>query len=280
MGKRKAALVCCSNAMPPDMEPKITQLCEVLSGLGIVTDLRGCMFSTVPFGHGSARERAEELMKCYLDPTVTEIYDISGGDLANEILPYLDYTAIRDNPKPFFGYSDLTVILNGIFSKTGREGILYQVRNLISDAQVEQRQCFDTEAMFEFPVRFLRGEEMSGDVVGGNIRCFLKLAGTDYFPDLTDKILLLEAYGGQVPQIKTYLSQLKQLGAFEKVAGILLGTFTKMEEGAFQPSVEELVLEIAPKDMCVVKTDKIGHATDARAVRIGGFYRFSIGSGQ
>ena len=70
---------------------------------------------------------------------------------------------------------------------------------------------------------------MSGPLIGGNIRCFLKLAGTEYFPDLTGKLLLLEACGGGEPQLLTYLSHLEQLGAFRKVSGILLGTFTKLD---------------------------------------------------
>ena len=62
---------------------------------------------------------------------------------------------------------------------------------------------------------------MDGIVLGGNIRCLLKLAGTEYFPDMKDKILLLEAMSGQVPQMVTYFSQLQQMGVFEKVKGIL-----------------------------------------------------------
>ena len=62
---------------------------------------------------------------------------------------------------------------------------------------------------------------MKGIVVGGNIRCFLKLAGTRYFPALDNKVLLLEAHGGEVPQMTTYLSQLKQIGAFENANGII-----------------------------------------------------------
>lgn len=67
---------------------------------------------------------------------------------------------------------------------------------------------------------------MEGVVIGGNIRCFLKLAGTEYMPDFTDKILLLERYGGTVAQIETYMWQLKQLGAFDKIRVVLLGIFT------------------------------------------------------
>ncbi len=76
---------------------------------------------------------------------------------------------------------------------------------------------------------------MEGVVAGGNLRCLLKLAGTPYWPDLTGKLLFLEARSGLVPQLSTMLEQLSQLGAFRQAAGILLGTFTQMEREAAHP---------------------------------------------
>lgn len=106
-------------------------------------------------------------------------------------------------------------------------------------------------------------------MVGGNIRCFLKLAGTEFMPDLKDKILLLESYGGTVPQMETYLCQLQQLGAFDKAAGILLGTFTQMEAEKWIPTMEMLVKKFAGKDLPVAVTKDIGHGTDAKGIIIG-----------
>ena len=46
--------------------------------------------------------------------------------------------------------------------------------------------------LFDIKYEFLQGKYMEGVVAGGNIRCLLKLAGTEYMPDMTDKILVLE----------------------------------------------------------------------------------------
>ena len=83
--------------------------------------------------------------------------------------------------------------------------------------------------MFQLNYHFIQQKEMHGVVVGGNIRCFLKLAGTEYMPDLNDKILLLEARGGTVPQMETYLRQLQQLGAFKRLPAFCLN-FTEMKQ--------------------------------------------------
>ena len=123
--------------------------------------------------------------------------------------------------------------------------------------------------MFRLNYEFIQGEKMRGIVVGGNIRCFLKLAGTEYIPDLTDKILLLESFGGTAAKMETYLAQLSQLGAFEKVKGILLGTFTEMEETECKPDILTLLKEYVGKDMPIAVTKEIGHGVDSKAIVIG-----------
>ena len=88
-------------------------------------------------------------------------------------------------------------------------------------------------------------------------------------PDLQDKILLLESYGGDVAKMETYLCQLQQLGAFERIAGILLGTFSEMEENGYEPDIKTLVQGIVGKDMPIAVTRDIGHGTDSKAIVIG-----------
>ena len=161
--------------------------------------------------------------------------------------------------------------------RSGKSSVLYQVKNMVwgEVKEVQRRRFENRAALFDPQVRFVQGEKMEGVVVGGNIRCFLKLSGTRYFPDLCDKILLLEAYGGEVPQMATYLAQLKQLGAFEKVGGILLGTFTAMEAHACSPDITALVREAAGTQIPIAKTQEIGHGDDVKAIRIGERVHFS-----
>ena len=77
-------------------------------------------------------------MSFYKDDKIKAIFDISGGDVANGILPYLDYEQIANSEKMFWGYSDLTTVLNAIYKKTGKASVLYQIRNLIYDCKEVQ----------------------------------------------------------------------------------------------------------------------------------------------
>ena len=275
MGNNKVGIVCCSNGQKVAYAEKIKQLENTLLDMGIEPVFSDFIYEKENVFCGTAQERASALMDFYIDDEIVEIFDISGGDAANGVLPYLDYEVIANSKKRFWGYSDLTTIANAIYTKTGRSSILYQIRNLIYEYREQQIADFRNtfleggNELFQITYDFIQGTQMQGIVVGGNIRCFLKLAGTEYMPDLKDKILLLESYGGDVAKMETYLCQLQQLGAFDKVAGILLGTFSEMEEKGYEPDIKTLVKRIVGKDLPIAITRDIGHGTDAKAIVIG-----------
>lgn len=272
----KIAIVACSNAQTLSNKEKINELEEVIKDIGLVPVFSDFIYEKYSVFSGSAKERGKALMKYYLDKDIKAIFDISGGDVANEVLEYLDFQVIKNNPKPFFGYSDLTTIINAIYSKTENISYLYQIRNLVYSYKEIQKERFinsillGKDDLFNINYEFLQGNKMSGVVIGGNIRCFLKLSGTPYMPDLENKILLLEAFGGEVALMTTYLTQLKQMRAFEKINGIILGTFTKMEQNKVKPNIEEIVLNIVDnKSLPIIKTNEIGHGMDSKCMIIG-----------
>lgn len=211
----KIGIVACSNAQLLSNKEKINELEKVLKDIGLNPIFSKFIYEKYSVFSGSGKERGEALMNFYLDKDIKAIFDISGGDLANEVLDYLDFEIIKNNPKAFFGYSDLTTIINAIYSKTGNVSYLYQIRNLIYSFKDIQKERFinsillGKDDLFNIKYEFLQGNKMSGVVVGGNIRCFLKLSGTPYMPNLENKILLLESYGGEVALMTTYLTQLK-----------------------------------------------------------------------
>ncbi len=271
----KIAIVGCSNGQPQKNCEKLEKLYRTLSELGLTPVFGDCIYEKESVFSDTGKERAEVLMNFYRDKEIQAIFDISGGDIANEILPYLDYKQIAESDAVFWGYSDLTTIINAIFSKAGKKSVLYQVRNLISKDAPEQIADFSatffqgTGDLFSFQYEMIQKDSMQGIVVGGNIRCLLKLAGTAYWPDMNGKILLLESLGGLVPQMTAYLNQLKQIGVFEQINGILMGTFTKMEEENAAPSMTELVKRYAGRELPIAKTEEIGHGTNAKGIVIG-----------
>ncbi|EGT0691605.1 LD-carboxypeptidase [Clostridium perfringens] len=230
---------------------------------------------------GTGEEKARALEKLFLDKYIKMIFDISGGDLANEVLDFLDFNLIKENPKPFFGYSDLTVLLNAIYSQCDITTYNYQLRNLIGKFKEEQMQNFKAsfiegkEDIFNLDYKWINGSHLEGIVVGGNIRCLLKLAGTKYMPNFKDKILFLESFSGNSAKMVTYITQYKNLGVFNEVKGIILGEFTEMEREDLKPDIVEILKRVIGEiNIPILKTSDLGHGADAKCIPIGKYLIF------
>ena len=268
---KTAGIVACSDVQKEEWKSQNEELISYLKSLGKDVVVSPLIYEKTNKRAGTPKEKAQALMDMYTNPLVEEIYDISGGDLANEIIPYLDYDRIHNSKGVLFGYSDLTCVINAIYAKTGEINVLYQAKNLVYKDKEIQRHRFENRAeLFSPEFSIVQGKGMEGIVVGGNLRCFLKLAGTEYFPDLTDKILLLESLGGDEARINTYLCQLEQLGAFKKIRGLLLGTFTEMQKKEGKEAVVKLVQRVAGHELPIAQTQEIGHGADSKAIIIGG----------
>lgn len=284
----KAGIIACSNGLPLTSKEQINDLSDILMKMGLVPVISPCIFENSDGYSSGAKERGEALMKFYRQDEIDAVFDVSGGDLANGILEYLDYELIQKNPKPFFGYSDLTTVMNGIYTKTGCQTYLYQIRNLCAagnfkarseTAVGQQRNFWETmlqggDSLYQFSYRFCQQQEMKGIVVGGNIRCLLKLAGTPYFPDVRNKILFLESRSGNRAKLETFLYQLKQMGVFRDSAGVLLGTFSELDRSK-EYAIENLLMEAADNpSLPVAKTEEIGHGSNSKCLVIGKEYSF------
>lgn len=274
----------CSNGLPEETREQIQELENLFRKAGLLPEESACLFAKKSIFSGNARERAEALMEMYRDPEIQAVFDISGGNIASGVLEYLDFDFIRQHPKPLFGYSDLTPVLNALAFQAGIPACLYQVRNLVSPGphQEDARRWFfrsiikGADDLFSFPVQFLQGTKMEGIVAGGNARCLLKLAGTPYLPDFQGKILFLEALGGDVGAVTSYFTQIRQMGVFQKINGLLLGTFTQMQDRQDYPAAAELALALTGNpSLPIAQTMEIGHAPSSKALWIG--RRLSLG---
>lgn len=270
-------LVACSNALEYADKCKIDSLISQLKKNNVNCVLGKYIFSDNSIYSGSGKDKADDLMNFYKNNKIKAIFDISGGDIANEVIMYLDFDEINRNYKPFLGYSDLTTIINALYTKTNKNQYLYQIRNLIYDCKDIQISRFNSsllkgeEDLFDFKYEFIKGKSMKGIMIGGNIRCFLKLAGTQYMPDFNEKILFLEAYSGSEAKVITYLSQLKEMGAFSKVSGIVFGTFLELSQS--NKCIKDIALNFFKEEnIPIALTNEIGHKTNSKSLVIGKEY--------
>ena len=147
----KVAIVCCSNGQSLSKKKEIENLKVILEEMGLISVFSKYIYQKISLEEvennlkgfpesGSPLEKARELMEFYEDASIKAIFDISGGDLANTILPYLDYERIASVKKQFCGYSDLTTIINAIYAKTQKVSVLYQIRNLLYEYSASKKK--------------------------------------------------------------------------------------------------------------------------------------------
>lgn len=226
---------------------------------------------------GSASLRVEDIHDMVKRDDVGCIMAFWGGFNTNQLLNKLDYDLIKKNPKIFIGYSDVTALTTAITAKTGL--VTFSGPGVISFAKPEpfeytwkyfEKMCIDPqddlliEASPDYAddLYFLREDDdhrikknndgikmfapgkAEGEILAGNLQTLLLLHGTEYLPEVSGKILFIEEDETSTPaHVDRFIYQCKQLGWFDKIAGLVIGRFT--EQSGFSPedSFEDILKE-------------------------------------
>jgi muramoyltetrapeptide carboxypeptidase len=251
--------------------PQLANGVRVLEDLGFKSILGKHVFANSLGYAASPTEKAADLMGMFGDPEVRAIICSQGGDTANASLPYLDWQVIRDNPKIFLGISDITVLLNAIYAKTGlvtfhgndvmwgfgRHPTAYDRQEFLARL-VDGKIGKVTSAG---PRKAMRSGRAEGRLLGGNLRCLLKLAGTPYFPDFSGAILFIESLGFEPAASDYMFRQLQQMGVFDQVAGVIVGYIDGVDNLPDARLYLEDVLLTVTQDyhFPILKTNNFGH---------------------
>ena len=278
-----------SAAIAPEVLPILRKGREFLHNLGFRTEVSKNHLKELDGSAGTPEERAEDINDMFGDSRIDAIICSQGGDTANSILPYLDFKLIKENPKIFQGISDITVLLNVIQSQTGQ--VTFHGNDLIWGFG-RKPSAYDIQ---EFTNRLITGEigalrknsrwksvrsgNAEGRLMGGNLRCMLKLAGTGYQPDYSDSILFLEAFEVTSGECDYMFHQMKQMGAFEGIKGVLVGYVWGMQKSVKarkQAQMEDVLNRITSEyDFPIVKCNDFGHNCSNTTLPLGVHARLS-----
>ncbi|NRF91299.1 LD-carboxypeptidase [Paenibacillus frigoriresistens] len=186
----------------------------------------------------SAQQRAEDLMSMFQNPSVKMILPTRGGTGVKDILPYLNYTIIKNNPKIVTGYSDITILLNALYQFS--DLITFQSLLLIdfstSTPTYNFNQFYSATSTLSSPrviqnppgmqqTSLIEGN-VRGPIVGGNLTSFVDTLGTPYEIDTTGKILVIEETHEATNVIYRYLTRLIMARKFQDCIGVVIGQCT------------------------------------------------------
>lgn len=263
------------------------------------------------FVSSSVESRIKDLRDAFRDPEIKAIFTVIGGFNSNQLLEYVDWDLIRNNPKIFCGFSDITVLNNAIYAKTGLvtfSGVHYSTfgQELYFDYTLDYvKKCLFSKKPFEIlpsenwtDDRWWENQKnrnlisnhgwlvinegkAEGAIFGANLCTFNLLQGTEYFPDLENSILFLEDDEESQPHhFDRNLQSLIHLPEFEGVSGIVIGRFQKASQITDERLIKIIKTKKELEKIPVIANVDFGHTDPMITFPIGGIVNFQSEKGK
>jgi muramoyltetrapeptide carboxypeptidase len=266
----KVGIVSPSAAITRDLRSRLDRGVRVLRRLGFEVVLAKNALKIDDYSAGTPYERAEDINSLFADQEIKAMICSQGGATANSCLPLLEWNTIERNPKIFLGMSDITVLLNGMFAKTGL--VTFHGNDVMwgfaRPTEYDLREFFDRlvegktgKIRKSGRRKTVRRGVAEGKLLGGNIGALLKLAGTPYWPDFTDSILFMEAYKITPEDCDYAFNQLKQMGVFDRIQGAIVGHVHSLQTARTKTiQMEDILLKVTSDySFPILKTNDFGH---------------------
>jgi muramoyltetrapeptide carboxypeptidase len=199
---------------------------------------------------GTVGERVEDFHAAFADPDVDAIICSRGGYGSNYLLEHLDVSLVREHPKPFFAYSDMTVLQNWLLDRTG----LVSFHGPMVAADFYREDGVDQES-FDLAInggtaelgeaeglRTLRPGRTAGTLYGGCLSMIVSALGTQFAAETEGKLLFLEDVSAKPYQIDRMLRQLILAGKLEGVKGIIFGEMLDCVSPGSDPAMLETMI--------------------------------------
>lgn len=261
------------------------------------------------FSSSSIKSRLADLHDAFSEPSVKGILTAIGGYNSNQLLNGIDWSLIKNNPKIFCGLSDITVLSNVIYAKTGLitySGMHYSTfgQKILQDYDVEYfKKCLFSDDPFEIKPSekwsndswyknqdkrtFMLNEgwwvinegKAGGTSLGGNIASFRLLYGTTFMPSLIHSVLFLEDDNFTTYDVGEFDRNLQALihqKDFEKVRGIIIGRFEKGSEMRRELLSKIILTKRELKNIPVIANVDFGHTDPMITFPIGGEVELNV----
>lgn len=263
--------------------------------LGKVTEAR----LSQGYRSASPTDRAAEFMDLILDPKVDGLISTIGGSNSSSMIPFLDFSAIRRSLKPICGYSDVTSLHMSILKHSGLrtfygpavmcwfgdwpDGIKESTRwflEAVMDHHEGERKIVAPKLWSNHKRSWENGDwqtkprewqKNSGwkilnpgvaeaPILAVNLNTLLCAAGTNYWPDVHQKILLIEDMDAPQARNERSLRQLSLMGVFDQISGLVIGKPEFYDQQGAPFGYDDLIMEvIGPRPYPIVSNFDCSH---------------------
>ena len=225
-----------------------------------------------PFA-GTPQDRAKDIHAMFKNPKVDAIICARGGYGANKVLPLLNYDLIKNNPKIFLGYSDITAFLLSISQKTElitfhgpmlssfKENFIdYNYLHMLQVLQLDnKRKIFSSP---NSPVKVLNPGIGRGRIWGGNMTLLINRLGTPNALSTDNIILFLEDVNEYFYSFERNLIHMYESKMLNNIKGLIIGELYnfKDEPVPFNKNTDEIVMGICNKlNIPIISNFPCGH---------------------
>jgi muramoyltetrapeptide carboxypeptidase len=240
---------------------------------------------------GTPEQQAEDINTMFADSKVKAIIAQNGGHSAMSVLPHIDFQIIKNNPKPFIGFSDITIYHLTFLKETGLVGFHMDAVTYglgwqwsVNDKRQEYYDLFNNILINPQALGIVKQKTdwqswrsgiAEGKLIGGNLNVMSYLVGTKYFPNdyFKDAIFFWEADGANLARIAKELYQLKHAGLIDQIKGMIIGKIVSVPQIGFgikEPTNRELILDIFKEyNFPILAEVDFGHETPNIPMPIG-----------
>ena len=214
------------------------------------------IFSRGNYLAGADARRADELNRLFADRSIKAIFCARGGYGSQRIPPMLDSATIRENPKIFMGYSDVTALhcyLHKICGLVTFHGpLVTEFGAMAEDAPRSILHALGNPAPWgKLPsprIEVLRSGQSEGILLGGSLSVFACTLGTPYDLPTAGAVLFFEDRGEKPYAIDRLFSHIKLAGKLDGAGGLILGQFIPPEGWAgraedYRAEIKRIVLD-------------------------------------
>ncbi len=259
---------------------------KYIEGLGYRTTTGPNVGKSRGYLAGTDKERIEDIHSMFSNKKVKAIICLRGGYGAIRLLDKIDYRLIRNNPKIFIGFSEITALQMAFLKKAGLISFAgpMVVPNFSKDVSLFTEERFwgiITSVKKAGKLKYPELEKLPninpgktiGRIIGGNLSVFTSLIGTKYLPELTDKILLIEDISEPPYKIDRMLNQMRLNRIFKKISGVIIGQFIDCNEPDKQKrslTIDEVIIDyLKQTNLPTVYNFPHGHIQDFITVPFG-----------
>ena len=208
-----------------------------------------------PFA-GSPQLRANDINQMFDNNEINAIMCSRGGYGSNKVLPLLDYLLIKNNPKIFMGFSDVTSCLISISQKSKlitfhgpmlssfkKKWVPYNYNGMIEVLSGNKDIIVKTPD--DLPSKTIKAGKGSGKLCGGNMTLIINRIGTDDELDTRDCILFIEDVGEYLYAFERNLIHMKNAGVFTNLKGLIFGELTRFKDQtiSYNKTINEIILD-------------------------------------